>query len=484
MERIPRTNAANFEEKARNVHGEKYDYSKVHYETVKSKVIIICSEHGEFLQALDSHINQKHGCPSCGITKKMTLAEFLEKAKRTHGAMTSHYDYSSVVAIDGSKTKVEIICKLHGSFQMTVNSHLMGKGCSKCKAVFSLAAVAWLEYMARTRGIEIKHALRGGEERLEINGVGYSVDGYCPQLNTVFQYHGDFFHGNPSVYAADDVNKKVGKTFGELYRKTQDIERLIVSKGYKLETIWEKDWKSMCKELNLDPTEACQNPDYECPTAVERNASKKKKYLEKQKQRAESDPEYKRALTETRKKYNALNSERNKQRCREYRAKNKNKMLEYNLKNKDKIREGQARHYAENKDKLRQENVRRYHENKDKQREKSARYREKNKTILLEREAEYRAQNKDKKREVQARYYAKNRDKERERKARYYAENKDKEREKSARYRAENRNTLLEKEAEYRAKNRDKLRENVARHRAKTRNKEEGTRNKEQSTSK
>lgn len=49
----------------RNVHGDKYDYSKVVYVDMNSKVTIICPEHGEFEQTPAKHINRKHGCPRC-----------------------------------------------------------------------------------------------------------------------------------------------------------------------------------------------------------------------------------------------------------------------------------------------------------------------------------------------------------------------------------------------------------------------------------
>lgn len=52
-------------EKARGVHGDKYDYSKVDYKNAHSKVIITCPEHGDFEQEPSSHLCGK-GCPKCG----------------------------------------------------------------------------------------------------------------------------------------------------------------------------------------------------------------------------------------------------------------------------------------------------------------------------------------------------------------------------------------------------------------------------------
>ena len=56
-----------FIEKANEVHGNKYDYHKVEYVNAKTKVTIICSEHGEFLQMPNHHTNGA-GCPKCNLS--------------------------------------------------------------------------------------------------------------------------------------------------------------------------------------------------------------------------------------------------------------------------------------------------------------------------------------------------------------------------------------------------------------------------------
>ena len=83
-----------FIKKAKKIHGDKYDYSKVIYEHGKKKVCIICPEHGEFWQSPHSHVTGKSGCPSCAGNRKVTMDVFLEKAKKIHG---DKYDYSKVL---------------------------------------------------------------------------------------------------------------------------------------------------------------------------------------------------------------------------------------------------------------------------------------------------------------------------------------------------------------------------------------------------
>ena len=59
-----------FIEKARKIHGDKYDYSKaVVYLNAETKICIICPKHGEFWQTQDTHLKKKRGCPQCGLKR-------------------------------------------------------------------------------------------------------------------------------------------------------------------------------------------------------------------------------------------------------------------------------------------------------------------------------------------------------------------------------------------------------------------------------
>lgn len=119
-----------FIEKAKVVHGDKYDYSKVVYESGRKPVMIICPEHGEFQQSLENHI-AGHGCPMCVGNKKSDADDFIEKARAVHG---DKYDYSKVNYVN-NKTKVMIICPEHGEFEQTPSHHLDGDGCPQCAVI-------------------------------------------------------------------------------------------------------------------------------------------------------------------------------------------------------------------------------------------------------------------------------------------------------------------------------------------------------------
>ena len=125
-----RVTTADFIRRARKVHGNRYNYSKVLYVAAKTKVTIICPEHGEFEQLPPNHYIG-HGCHECGGNKPLTLDRFIERANKTHNG---RYDYSRV-ELKNVDTKVEIICPVHGSFFQRPASHLKGLGCDLCGRV-------------------------------------------------------------------------------------------------------------------------------------------------------------------------------------------------------------------------------------------------------------------------------------------------------------------------------------------------------------
>lgn len=124
----------NFIKKAREIHGDKYDYSKVDYKNNKIKVCLICPKHGEFWVTPNKHISRKDGCPLCareqnGFNKRNTLEKFIEKSTEIHNGK---YDYSKV-KYEGWDVPVTIICPKHGEFQQTAGNHLSGCGCPICR---------------------------------------------------------------------------------------------------------------------------------------------------------------------------------------------------------------------------------------------------------------------------------------------------------------------------------------------------------------
>jgi len=112
---------------ARVTHGDKYNYDKTVYTYLFKPVIITCPLHGDFEQIPNNHV-QGRGCHICGGSKKLTVDEFILRARAIHG---DKYDYSLVKYINYG-IGVDIICREHGVFNQIPSNHILGKGCSAC----------------------------------------------------------------------------------------------------------------------------------------------------------------------------------------------------------------------------------------------------------------------------------------------------------------------------------------------------------------
>ena len=121
--------------KAKERHGDKYDYSKVVYTIARNKVIITCVDcKNDFEMTPNKHLSRGDGCKRCSRQKcahvqRSNVYDFINKSKLKHGDV---YGYENVVYIN-SKTYVLITCKRHGDFKQTPNNHLWGYGCKACR---------------------------------------------------------------------------------------------------------------------------------------------------------------------------------------------------------------------------------------------------------------------------------------------------------------------------------------------------------------
>lgn len=217
-----------FIKRAIEVHGNKYDYSKVKYISIGDKIIIICKTHGKFKQRPNDHIKGQ-GCIRCANKKQLTTTEFIKNARKVHG---SKYDYSKS-KYTTCMNKLIITCPKHGDFEQAPNSHISaGNGCTYCYGSKSKAETLWLN------SLNIPQERRN--KTIIINGRRFKPDATVG--NTIYEFYGDFWHGNPKVFNSKDINISTGKKFGELYAKTMEREQILKEAGYEVVSIWENDF--------------------------------------------------------------------------------------------------------------------------------------------------------------------------------------------------------------------------------------------------
>ena len=111
-----------------DIHGDRYDYSLVEYNGVRSNIVIICKDHGEFLKNAKSH-KDGQGCPKCSGDFGLTSKEFINKYGR------SYYDYSLLEKDFKIKSITRLINKENGLiYKQWADHHKRGINPTKIEA--------------------------------------------------------------------------------------------------------------------------------------------------------------------------------------------------------------------------------------------------------------------------------------------------------------------------------------------------------------
>lgn len=209
-----------FIKNAKNVHGDKYDYSETDYTMNKKKVTIICPIHGEFSQKPNTHLCG-NGCKRCGVelrgrNRSLSVDAFIENSKKIH---KNKYDYSMVDYIN-NQTRVSIICKKHGVFDQLPNNHMSGANCPRCASYVSKSEIK-IQSLLDSMGVEyIQH------DRKLIKP--FELDFIIPEHKIAIEFDGIYFHSEHN--GGKDKKYHLNKT--EMCEKS----------GYRLIHIFENEY--------------------------------------------------------------------------------------------------------------------------------------------------------------------------------------------------------------------------------------------------
>jgi len=224
-------------------HNGLYDYSLVTsniYKGMKSKIPVVCKKHGVFNITPVKHISMLRGCKKCA-NESYYINNFIERSTIIHKRYD--YDYTNTVYLGMDKNLI-INCKKHGDFTIKARYFLnKGRGCKQCTIKDnnkSLKEMDWLD------SHNIKESSRN--VMIDFNGKLYNVDGVNYEDKIIYEFYGDFFHGNPNKYKNDEINPLLKETYGSLYSKTIDRERWIEECGYIIIRIWESEFNQLKKK--------------------------------------------------------------------------------------------------------------------------------------------------------------------------------------------------------------------------------------------
>ena len=237
-----------FIEKAKKVHGNKYDYSKAEYVNTKTKVCIICPEHGEFWQTPAKHLNGQ-GCPKCGVTNiwdmrgRTTNSDFIEAAKEVHG---DKYDYSKVV-YKRRDTKVCIICPEHGEFWQTPAKHLNGQGCPVCSKIYNVYEYRLYETLKKNfPNTEIIYQYKNKK----IYGRK-SIDIFFPSLSVGVEYQGAQHFKPIKIWGGEKNFKQIAKRDLLKWEESVNNDIKLYYFTYNQKDIPEKYFTNIISDVNV-----------------------------------------------------------------------------------------------------------------------------------------------------------------------------------------------------------------------------------------
>lgn len=177
---------------------------------------------------------EKHGDENYNNQEK------IKQTKQAHNPvgfkLLSNFYWLQSQYIDQQKTAVQIANELKIS-AASVSSYLHNFNIETNHRFSSYKCIQWLESIIKDQNIFIQHAQNIGEYK--IPNTKLRVDGFCKETNTIYEFYGDFWHGNPKLFKSDFYNSICCKEAGELYHNTQEREKTIRKLGYNLTIMWE-----------------------------------------------------------------------------------------------------------------------------------------------------------------------------------------------------------------------------------------------------
>ncbi len=174
-----------FIRRAREVHGDGYDYRDTNYHRSNRKVIIYCPLHGPFHKTPDKHLAGQ-GCRHCshariGRERQLSVAVLMERFADVHGSDRYVYNLANYLNFH---SKIDIVCRKHGPFQQSVGAHLQGHGCARCS---SSRGEARVRAVLKRLDVEFCEQMRFRQCR---DRSMLPFDFYVPSQRTLIEYDG------------------------------------------------------------------------------------------------------------------------------------------------------------------------------------------------------------------------------------------------------------------------------------------------------
>jgi G:T-mismatch repair DNA endonuclease (very short patch repair protein) len=222
---------------------------------------LYCIIHGRFTTNYDTHLHGAGGCLPCSNNQK-TVKEILNTYGESllKNGVELIFDGIKENEIIGMNNPYPARCLKNINhpiwYPLLANITKLGTCCPHCSngRQYSEEEIEWLNFIA-IKNSNIRTALsEGGQYRIGERKL--KVDGYCEDKKIVYEFHGCYYHGCnyrgcKRFKNREEYNKKVNKTYGELYDDTIEKILYIKSCGYQCIEIWEHEWKNAKRSVKI-----------------------------------------------------------------------------------------------------------------------------------------------------------------------------------------------------------------------------------------
>lgn len=220
--------------KLKEIYGDKYDYSKVDYKGNKTKITLICPEHGEFSKIASDLLHKKTGCPFCNQEHKrkhfaLGKDEFV---KRSTELFNGKYTYDNVKYVNNA-TKVLITCPKHGDFLCTPANHLKGRGCPICKMeshVYEERIYNILKTIFDEQDIERQYSADWIKH-------GKSIDFFISKYNLAIEHQGSQHFKPVEIFGGEEAHKRTVELDKEKFNECKENGVELLYFAYEANTV-------------------------------------------------------------------------------------------------------------------------------------------------------------------------------------------------------------------------------------------------------
>ena len=168
-----------------------------------------------------------------------------EREDRTPVLLPGRTKNDEFEVLVGDTWKTDVICD-RKKFVRTPIAQVPTHGYT-AEDQYSKESIQWLEWLMREKGIQIRHALNGGEYK--VPGTKYRLDGYDPTTRTAYEYQGCIFHGCETCFPDRSIqHPRTKHPMGVLYVNTLKKKNALLCRGYNYVEIWEHEFRELLRE--------------------------------------------------------------------------------------------------------------------------------------------------------------------------------------------------------------------------------------------